>query len=344
MLRDLLGLVFKATDATPTYTAAHCLSVRGTGCRVCADVCPHDAITVSRTVAIEPVDCTGCGLCVASCPSGALTPRGAPPKASALRCSQVPGEAASVVCLARLEATDLARMGARDGHVTLARGGCDGCAIGDATVPSVVERTAARARALLALHDRSVTIDVIVTERFDPPRNERAVSRRDLLRGGWRSVQETSGTLLAPLERLADDEERPKGLTLPREHGRALRWVTVSDLPADARVPFRLPAIGDGCILCPACTRVCPTQALKRVFDADAAGGARLELDGERCIDCDACVTACPVTVVHMRDDVVRSEIDGPPRVVYRAARTAESAGSVARGGTQNDERGPATS
>jgi ferredoxin len=333
VLRDLLGLVFKATDATPTYTPAHCLSVRGSGCRDCADVCPHEAIAIQRTVTIDPVDCTGCGLCVAACPSGALTPRGSVAKATTLRCSQVPGDAASVLCLARLGPADLATLGARDGHVTLAHGDCASCSVGDASVPTVVADAAARARALLSLHDRHLTIDVRRSERCDPPRDERSLSRRDLLRGGWRSVREGSSVLLSPLERLADSPERTATPTLPTEHARQLQLLELADLPDDAYVPLRLPAIDPGCILCPACTRICPTQALRRVFDGDAAGGARLELTADHCVDCGACVDACPVDVVRMRDDVTRGEIDDAPRVVYRAARNAPTPGVVARGG-----------
>ena len=51
--------------------------IRGecTGCGICADVCPHDAIAMSRDMAYPeavPLQCVGCGLCVEECPFDAI--------------------------------------------------------------------------------------------------------------------------------------------------------------------------------------------------------------------------------------------------------------------------------
>jgi Pyruvate/2-oxoacid:ferredoxin oxidoreductase delta subunit len=45
------------------------------GCGICADVCPHDAIAMTRETAYpEPVPsaCVGCMICVAQCPFDAI--------------------------------------------------------------------------------------------------------------------------------------------------------------------------------------------------------------------------------------------------------------------------------
>jgi ferredoxin len=343
MLRDLLGWAFRQADVTPAYTASHCLAVRGTGCRACADVCPHEAVTIRRTVTIDPIDCTGCGLCVAACPSHALTPRERAPVERALRCSQVGGEGSSIICHARLQPTDLVRMAAGGARVTLARGGCGDCEVGAAGVPEVIARTAADAAALLATHGRSLDLDVVETDRFEIPPDRRELSRRELLQGGWKGMRRTGGTLLAPLERFAEPEEAAQtGQPLPQEHLRRLRAIELAAPTPQTLVPMRLPEVLDGCILCPACTRACPTNAIRRVFDGDAAGGARLELDGERCVDCDACVEVCPVDVVRMRDDVAWGEVRGPTRIVFRAERPQEPLGAVARGGSAGRADGAA--
>jgi ferredoxin len=45
-----------------------------TGCGICTDVCPVEAITQVDGVAhIDPEECTGCLTCVDECPAEALT-------------------------------------------------------------------------------------------------------------------------------------------------------------------------------------------------------------------------------------------------------------------------------
>jgi heterodisulfide reductase subunit A len=46
------------------------------GCRICNNLCPFNAITFieDRTVSdINPALCQGCGTCVSACPAGAIT-------------------------------------------------------------------------------------------------------------------------------------------------------------------------------------------------------------------------------------------------------------------------------
>ncbi|MBN1830020.1 MAG: 4Fe-4S binding protein [Deltaproteobacteria bacterium] len=43
-----------------------------TGCGICVQVCPVEAITVERVAKINVETCTGCGSCVAECPNEAI--------------------------------------------------------------------------------------------------------------------------------------------------------------------------------------------------------------------------------------------------------------------------------
>ena len=51
------------------------ISEECTGCGICADVCPHDAIRLTREMAYPepvPLACVGCMDCLAQCPFAAI--------------------------------------------------------------------------------------------------------------------------------------------------------------------------------------------------------------------------------------------------------------------------------
>lgn len=44
-----------------------------TGCGICADVCPTNAISIDQYAVINPNLCTACAACISECPNGAIT-------------------------------------------------------------------------------------------------------------------------------------------------------------------------------------------------------------------------------------------------------------------------------
>lgn len=328
---DLLSFVFRAADVAPAYAADRCLVVkRGrSACRACLDACPHDAVRIGRRVEIDNVDCTGCGLCVQACPSQALeaSPRYEP--GESIRCSKVPGEAQSVLCLARLSPTDVLRLGGRHEDVTLVHGDCATCPIGSAAVPDVVGEVARDAGALADARGRPLRIRVEARARFDGDHRPGRVSRRALLTGSLRNAQRGASAALEPLERLlpavkANDDR----VDLPAELSKRYYVLELAAPDPEATVPWRLPRVADGCILCPSCTRACPTDAFSRDLKADPAV---LYLDPERCVGCDACADACPVRVITMVETAPWGEVSGGREVAYLADPERRAPGSQPR-------------
>ena len=330
MFDRLLNLLIKATNIQPAYTPEHCLVVTKSvgGCTVCKDICPHEAITISRQVEINDVDCTGCGLCVQACPSQALASSAAFQPGAPLRCSQVKGSAQSVQCLTRLDPSDVLRLAGRKDKVTLVRSECAGCKIGGAEVPEYLDKTLQKAQALAAVRGRTLAHEVRQETHFDVTDDPDVLSRRELLRGGVRGTQRFSADLLAPLEVFSDTQAEAKGV--PEELERTLLLIRSAAPEPETLVPWSLPRVHDGCIMCPVCTNVCPTDAFRReLTPVKEGGGGTLQLEPERCNGCNACVRSCPVKVITLDDEVSYGELSGGTQAVYRKA--GGSKGAVSR-------------
>ncbi len=325
MFDQLLNFVIRATNIAPKYNEGHCLSVSRAsgGCDICKDVCPHEAISFTRTkVVIDDIDCTGCGLCIQACPSQALTANVTFQKGVPLKCSKVKGGAQSVNCLGQLQASDLLRLSGQKGSVKLLHSDCADCKIGTEAVLKAVDAVAEEAKVLSNMLGRELEVSREFAEKYDSQDNPEKLSRRDFLRGGLRSVQENSADVLAPLEALANVEEE-KGL--PIEHVKKLSIIEVSQPEPEDLVPWRLPRIGDGCIFCPVCTNVCPTDAFSRDFEKPALkSGGTLNLEPDKCNGCNACVTSCPVDVVTMDDQVTYQELTGGSYVAFEKTTTTK--------------------
>ena len=46
---------------------------RCTGCGICIDACPEEAISVENIAVIDTIKCTGCGSCADECPNEAIS-------------------------------------------------------------------------------------------------------------------------------------------------------------------------------------------------------------------------------------------------------------------------------
>ena len=312
MFDNLFNLISKITNVTPTYNKDLCIAAKqsSAACRVCKDICPHEAITLKRFVEIDDIDCTGCGLCVQSCPSQALESKVSYQSGAPVKCSQVKGSAQSVQCLTRLSASDLIRLASNKNKVTLVRNDCSNCKIGSPDIPQALDKTITKAKALADFRQRDIDFQVVVAEKYDSTDNPDKISRRDLLRGGLRGLQHTAADALAPLD-IGDD----KDLSLPKEMQRQLALIKAAQPQPEQAVPWILPHIKEGCIMCPVCTNVCPTKAFTRDFSDK--NQTKLLLEPDHCNGCNACVKACPVKVISLKDEVSWAELSGGKHAVY---------------------------
>lgn len=290
-LDGLLNAFLKATDPRPRYTEARCLLYKNSvgGCDKCYGVCPKGAVRLEGwRVELDEVLCTGCGLCTGVCPGIALEyPLGAIQEAlirgkGKLRCSKAEGKGEEVLCLGRLTPGLLAEAGSRFGKVVLARGDCEACRIGGPEVPERLARMAEEAR-------RYFPVEVEVVEGELP--GER-VGRRELFQVLLGSAKRTAADLVPELPLPALEEEKEG--ELPAEL--RLRRLAASRAP-EVRWP-RI-RVEEGCTLCPVCTNVCPTEAVRRVREGEEYV---LYLQVAACTGCGACVESCPPQVIRLEE------------------------------------------
>ena len=289
LLDNLLSAFLKATDPRPRYTEARCLLYKNSvgGCDRCYQVCPKGAVRLEGwRVELDEALCTGCGLCTGVCPGVALEyPLGGIQEAlirgkGQLRCSKAEGKGEEVLCLGRLTPGLLAEAGSRFGKVVLARGACVSCRIGGPSVPEHLERMAEEAR-------RYHPLEVEVVEG---PLPGEPVGRRELFQALLGSAKRTAADLVPELPLPAPEEEKglPPELRLRRlaaERAFEVRWPRIR--------------VEEGCTLCPVCTNVCPTGAVRRVREGEEYV---LYLQVEACTGCGACVESCPPQVIRLEE------------------------------------------
>lgn len=290
LLDNLLDAFLKATDPRPRYTESRCLLYRNSvgGCDRCYQACPKGAVRLEGwRVELDEVLCTGCGLCTGVCPGVALEyPLGAIQEAlirgkGQLRCSKAEGKGEEVLCLGRLTPGLLAEAGSRFGKLTLARGECAGCRVGGPGVPEHLERMVEEARRYFP------GLEVEVVEGALPGE---PVGRRELFRALLGSARRTAAEVLPELPLPQEPEEKglPAELRLRRAAARraeGVRWPKVR--------------VEEGCTLCPVCTNVCPTEALRREREGEEYV---LYLKVEACTGCGACVESCPPQVMRLEE------------------------------------------
>ncbi|AZI42505.1 4Fe-4S dicluster domain-containing protein [Deinococcus psychrotolerans] len=309
MLEGMFKLLGEYGNPVPRYTGPRCLVERLAvgGCDLCQQACPHEAVSIDRAVSIDPAKCTSCGLCVQACPTGALeydvsatlgAVKAHGEGGATLTCSQSGAGGQTLPCLGRVNQSAVVASGAWGIELTLLHGDCPTCTVGRADVPERLAAVVESAQQLRAATGRPARVNIrkAAGEQLSGPQ----VSRRGMFGALARSASRMAAQVIPESPLPFVDWSVP-------EERRPAEWLwrrrAMKPTPApETLVIWAAPRILDGCIDCPVCTNVCPTEAIAREVHPD--GLITLHLDLTSCTGCSACARSCPPQVIVMSPEV----------------------------------------
>lgn len=285
--RSLLRLSISEYRSVPSID--HGLCVAGIGCRMCVEVCPHNALEWSGgTIHHDKSECEPCGLCITACPCGAIVDPACTSeqleaqirtllsedfpghRGIVFLCQQSPDlEMASDWMPVRLPSVGMASpawllapllMGASSVGVVKCQKGCLACGVG------VLEENVAFCQEFLQMIEAPA--DLV---RLNPN-----LSRNP-------GVERRPVTLESPFSHESGAAILTK---LASEYGRNQGFLQHPRSPVGL-IKIRIEA----CTACAMCAKSCPTEALAYGEEDE---GVTLTFDARLCVGCGLCLTKCP--------------------------------------------------
>lgn len=292
------------------------------GCTLCSDTCPAEAISVSEKGAVLTGACTGCGICTSVCPNGVFRCtertdtdiideiRGFAEKCGEggmkvlrISCEWGDGKADILLpCLGRLtEAFLLEPLRSGFSGIDIIRPECSQCE--NARVSCHVDAVINRSRALYEMVNRergSLSIESIpLQSRVKSP--EKKVSRREFfsrLRGKAAGAaaaslpdignagKETAGQTFSEAIQRSPDNYKRKHLLSVLEGFPAVKEVYCPSTEA----PLADIEVSSHCTACGVCAILCPVCAITQKWDE---GRFYLHFKPSLCTNCGVCVKTC---------------------------------------------------
>ncbi|GBD85892.1 ferredoxin [bacterium BMS3Abin02] len=302
-------------EHVPSSDLDRCLNLvhRRAGCRLCADACPVDAISLEHPAPILDTEtCVACGVCVAVCPTDVFgeEDRTEPtllravslyaPDELGVVCvrrtnpREAPVPTATVVthrsCLGSLDMGDLLKLSDQGNRpIVLDDTLCEECPIGSAH--TVITTTADSVNALLG-NPKAI---LLASETAGTS------GVREIIDGAHPHF--TRRALFGLVrDRAAELADRDPVGSVPSSRARLLAHLPMVDEMETGQVPFADVRIDpDACTACGACVQFCPTDALMMPpGDEDFA----ISFLPASCLDCGICAVACPDSAVSFGDRI----------------------------------------
>lgn len=297
----IVQTVARISETLRCHTA-RCLRSRffKNNCQLCKAVCPVDAVTLLSSVAIDYDRCTQCMLCVGACPNGAIESKFAPfhllvkkldeIPAPVLGCSAIAEEKrwhADVPCVGIFTPEHLVAFSALvRGVIQVNLTRCQSCRNG-----AMVAVLRARLAEAAHMYPLAVQKIILVTDSTALNFTPKMMGRRALF--GFlreKATEETARMFhLVSAEKTQSTSYGVKALPARRQ---LLNHIArEASAPELQRFGYAEVAVQEHCVLCPACSAICPTGALVL---SENDGVKSLTFDRSLCTGCGLCAEFCP--------------------------------------------------